>query len=70
MSAFSMSSMQARFGFGFSSYAIDTADRTPEPPADHNSSRAFVMDMLNRHPDAFASDHDVHSMMLLFPEQF
>lgn len=32
--------------------------------------RDFLMDMLDRHPDAFASEHDVQSMMRLYPGHF
>lgn len=38
---------------------IDTAER-----------RAFVREMLDRNPDAFASDFDVQSMMQHFPNHF
>ena len=38
---------------------IDTAER-----------RAFVQEMLDRNPDAFASDFDVQSMMQHFPNHF
>jgi hypothetical protein len=38
---------------------IDTAER-----------RAFVSEMLDRNPDAFASDFDVQSMMQHFPSHF
>jgi len=70
MSAFSMSSMQARFGFGFSSHSCDRQESAPRQAPDRDSSRAFILEMLDRHPEAFASDHDVRSMMLLFPDQY
>lgn len=47
--------------------------RGPVPDADRDDSRArrdFLMDMLDRNPDAFASEHDVQSMIRLYPGHF
>lgn len=46
------------------------APKTTEDPEDARARRAFVMDKLNDNPDAFASAHDVHAMMSLYPRQF
>ncbi|MCB1359463.1 MAG: hypothetical protein KDK53_24115 [Maritimibacter sp.] len=46
------------------------APKTEEEAEDARARRAFVMDKLNDHPDAFASAHDVHAMMSLYPRQF
>jgi|JI6StandDraft_1071083.scaffolds.fasta_scaffold600822_2 hypothetical protein len=43
-------------------------DKTYED--DTRVRRAFVCEMLDRNPSAFASEHDVQSMMRMFPEQF
>ncbi|MCY1127391.1 hypothetical protein OU426_11050 [Frigidibacter sp. RF13] len=32
--------------------------------------RAFLMDMLEKNPDGLSSEHDVQSMMSLYPGQF
>ena len=45
--------------FASSEDYVDTAER-----------RAFVQEMLDRNPDAFASDFDVQSMMQHFPSHF
>lgn len=39
-------------------------------PEDTRERRAFVQEMLDRNPDAFASDFDVQSMMQHFPSHF
>lgn len=41
-----------------------------EEAEDLRARRAFIMDKLNDSPDAFASAHDVHAMMSLYPRQF
>lgn len=48
-----------RAHFSVSNDHIDTAER-----------RAFVQEMLDRNPDAFASDYDVQSMLQHFPGHF
>lgn len=47
--------------------------RPVSPPCDTTDTRArldFVREMLDRHPEAFASEHDLRAMMLLFPQHF
>jgi hypothetical protein len=41
-----------------------------QDPDDARARRAFLMEMLDRNPDAFASEQDVQSMMRLFTDQF
>ena len=48
-----------RAHFTIAADPIDTAER-----------RAFVTEMLERNPDAFASDYDVESMLRHFPSHF
>lgn len=46
------------------------APTTPHDPEEARARRAFIMEKLNDNPDAFASAHDVHAMMSLYPRQF
>ena len=41
-----------------------------EDPTDTAERRAFVIEMLDRNPDAFASEYDVESMLRHFPSHF
>ena len=45
----------------------------PASEAEQDADRArrdFVLEMLDLHPEAFASDHSVQSMMSLYRERF
>ncbi|MCV2874128.1 hypothetical protein OEZ71_17660 [Defluviimonas sp. WL0050] len=45
----------------------------PATEAEQDADRArrdFVLEMLDRHPEAFASDHSVQSMLSLYRERF
>jgi len=47
------------------------AEPTPERRPDSlRRQRDFINDMICEHPNAFASEMDVHSMMCLFPGRF
>lgn len=60
-------------GFGPALLGTLFRPRPVSPPCGADDTRArldFVREMLNRHPEAFASEHDVRSMMMLFPQHF
>lgn len=38
--------------------------------AEARARRDFILEMMERHPSAFASEHDVQSMMRLYPDRF
>ena len=67
---------QWRPGFGFVVPALlrDLFRSAPAKPLDSPvESRArldFAREMLDRNPEAFASEEDVRAMMLLYPRQF
>lgn len=37
---------------------------------DNRARRDFMLEMLDRHPDAFASDHSVQSMLSFYSDRF
>ncbi len=47
------------------STATQTSDPATDPQADLRHERDFVLDMLDRSPEAFQSDFDVMSMALM-----
>ena len=44
--------------------------RAPESAEEARNRRAFVQEMLDRNPQAFASAEDLHGMMGHFPDRF
>lgn len=48
----------------------DLAPQSEQDPDDPRARRAFLMEMLDRNPGVFASEHDVQAMMRLNPDRF
>ena len=60
--------------FGWLRFSGTARQATPpaaeaEQDADRNR-RDFILEMLDLHPEAFASDHSVQSMLSLYRERF
>ncbi len=74
MSAIPATQWRPGFGFVVPAFLRDLFRRDlAKPPASPAESRArldFAREMLDRNPEAFASEEDVRAMMLLYPRQF
>lgn len=57
-------------------FRSSSAARRGQPTAteaeqdDDRARRDFMLEMLDRHPEAFASDHSVRSMLSLYSDRF
>jgi hypothetical protein len=74
MSAIPAPLWQPGFGLAIPALLRDFFRPGPaEPPASPDETRArldFAREMLDRNPEAFASEEDVRAMMLLYPRHF
>lgn len=51
-------------------FRLELEPREIDEDEDSRARRDFVLDMMDRHPAAFAGEYDVQEMMRHFPQRF